>query len=740
MAARFAGKCSGCGAAIQAGEQIDYDRSTRTVLCAKCAPAPAPEAPAVVRATRAAYEILFRLEGRLDPERFAAMRRALTGARFHDGANWLSVAQAAGAIAALREAGVVLAVAPEVQAAVEEHAARVEADRRAADERTSNVDAILVAKGGALYAYQREGVAWLATRQGALVADDMGLGKTIQALTAAPSSAPILVICPAIAKPVWLAEAARWRPDLKAVVLSGRGSFRAPEAGEMVVTNFDVLPAESEIPALRPGTVVIVDEAHAVANPKAARTKRVRAIAKAARDNGGRSWMLTATPLKNRPSELWAVLEAGGIAREAYGSWSGFVRAYSGFPGQWGGYVWGTPKPEAAELLRRVSIRRRKADVLVDLPAKTYRSLPAEIDRATARLCDEALAKLSPAKGQLDLGLLEEAVEKLAKSSLGFKELSAARAALAKAKIPAMLAEVERFEAEEEPLVVFSAYRAPIDLLAAREGWASITGDTTEEERGRIVERFQAGELRGVACTIRAGGVAITLTRASNVLRVDREWNPSLNLQAEDRCYRIGQKSAVLVTDLVAAHPLDERIAEVLARKQAMIGASVEASTVREIEQSASVEIDWTAIETDAAKAIREAEEAARLAAIAKDEQAKRLAEIRAQNARETAKQKVRAAAARRLGEQETEEDAPRRGPSNAVEAWAIEGLRQLAANDPDRAQVKNEIGFNAADGGIGHAIARLGDLTDQEWRLAVRIAWHYPGQIGRPSEEQKAA
>ena len=144
---------------------------------------------------------------------------------------------------------------------------------------------------------------------------------------AAPAGAPILVVCPAVAKPVWAREAARWRPDLRVVALSGRGSFRWPTPGEIVVVNYDLLPPA--LPAAAPANcVVIADEAHALKSSKAQRTERFRALAESARAAGGRSWLLTATPILNRPPELYALLRAAGCER-VIGGWSGLVRAFT---------------------------------------------------------------------------------------------------------------------------------------------------------------------------------------------------------------------------------------------------------------------------------------------------------------------------------------------------------------------------------------------------------------------------
>jgi SNF2 family DNA or RNA helicase len=486
------------------------------------------------------------------------------------------------------------------------------------------------------------------------------------------------VVCPAVAKGVWAREAAKWRPELKVTILSGRGSFRWPQPGEIVAVNYDILPEEA--PGCPAGLVLVADEAHNLASSKAARTKRFRGMSKAVRECGGRVYVLTATPIKNRPPELWSVLSAAGIEREAFGSWPQFVHAFSGVEGRWGGYEWGSPRPEVPDLLRRVCLRRRKADVLKDMPEKTIKYATVEIDKATARTCD-ALVK-SMVKGG---DSIEIAIEKLFASGLSFEELSAARAALAKAKIPAMLELVEEYESAGEALVVFSAYRAPVDLLAGREGWATITGDTSAEDRTAIEEKFQRGELRGVACTIRAGGVAITLTRASNALFVDREWNPALNTQAEDRIYRIGQSRGVLITHLVADHVLDERISEILSIKAALVAGSVDAATVSQVAPQAVAEVDWEKIEADAALAAREAVEAAARAEAQRDERLRNRAKEEAERARGKARGLVRRAAARRLAE--AEDTGEPRQAASALEHWAAAGLVQLSSDDPDRAQ-----------------------------------------------------
>ena len=508
---------------------------------------------------------------------FAEYRNATykAGARFDKTAKaQLAPLEATGRVReALEKAGFAVVIQPDLEGAIKALAEQAVVEVAGASARATKVDVELKARGLALYPFQKAGVEWLAPRKAALLCDSMGLGKTVQALIAAPEGAPILVIAPAVAKGVWRRETKRWRTDLSVAVLQGRGSFRWPQKGELVTTNYDILPEEIP-PGCLPGTVLIADEVHMAKSGKALRTKRFRAIRRVVTKAGGRAWGLTGTPLLNRPQELWSILYALGLETLIFDSWTTFIALFNGTEGEWGGLEWGTPDPSVGSRLKRGMLRRLRRDVLPDLPDRTIQEVSAELDAKSMIVCDAMMAKLQ-AEGILDLPP-EQMLAALLSSDVAFEMLSAMRQALAVAKIPALLELVEQFEEQDEPLVVFSAHRAPIDILGKREGWAAITGDTPPAKRTEIEDAFQSGSLRGVAATTQAGGVAITLTRAAHAILVDRTWTPALDEQAMDRLCRIGQKRAVVITDLVADHELDERIHDLQCRKTEMIGASVE--------------------------------------------------------------------------------------------------------------------------------------------------------------------
>ena len=575
---------------------------------------------------------------RIQPEawlgdRFDAFRQAIAGA-IYDRKRRVNVAtidKVHPILVRLREAGFTTTMDPELRRSLQRWTAEQWTDLKSAQERIARIDEEIFAhKGKRLFPYQKTGAQWLALRYGALLADEQGTGKTLQAIVSLPANAPVLVCGPSAAKSVWIGETRAWRPHLRATMLAGRGSFRWPAQGEMLVTNYAILPqihdtkgeagracegflppkrctgCKEEIlfdgegvatkrktghlktcsgflppencpgchPMLRdvlPGTVLVWDEAHALKNGSSQRARQAQALSDAARAKNGRVWVMTGTPMENEPKDLWYVLKIAGIHTEAFGSWKAFVELFKGKAVDYG-YTWGVPDEEVAERIKRVAMRRLKSEVLPDMPEKMWQEAIVEIDKKTLRACDALLD---------DLGGVEK-LEAIVNQSIKFETMSRIRAALATAKIPALLELVEELEKAQEPFVVFSMHREPIDYLGEREGWATITGDDSTDKRQKTIEKFQAGDLLGLACTIQSSGTAITLTRANRAVFVDLSFKPSENEQAEDRIHRIGQKRGVIYTILKANHPLDARVTEILMTKREIIAASVDAASVTE--------------------------------------------------------------------------------------------------------------------------------------------------------------
>lgn len=428
-----------------------------------------------------------------------------------------------------------------------------------------------VAKDKGAFPYQLDGVRFLSGVDKGLLADDMGLGKTVQVLLSLPSDKGTLVVAPKAVLTNWRNETKRWRPDLTARVLSRLDEVPAP--GEILIINYDqlrallnmsikkvkgkdtkVYTAEPSIVEKYKGVQLIADEAHMLKNTKSQRSIAYKALASVS----SKVWPLTGTPLANRPPDLWGVLDSNNMAKDVFGSWNTFMKCFNAHRGRFG-IEWGHPSPEVPERLKRVMLRRRKDEVLKDLPSKIYSEREVELGAGLAAELDE---------------LMREWYDVIvgAEELPDFESFSRIRKLLAIDRIPHMLDIVEEFEEAEEPLVVFSSHVDPIRTLGKRKGWGIITGAESAEQRGRVVEDFQAGRLKGIGLTTKAGNMGLTLTAASTALFVDLEWRPSDNAQAEDRICRIGQTAKhCQIIRMVSNHPLDRHVFNLLVQKQRVI-------------------------------------------------------------------------------------------------------------------------------------------------------------------------
>lgn len=677
----------------------------------------------------------FRPQPRLESRSSFDLYRDLTkGEAVWDGAesNVAPLATAPKLVKALSDAGFSVMVDPSLADAMKSLIENAREDTSAGRERVERLDAALRKEGKSLYDWQKEGIAWLSGKQTAMLLDDPGLGKTIQSIVSLPPGAPTVVVAPATVKGNWKDEFEMWRPEYRAVVLDtkSREPFRWPESGEVVITNYSNLPDVGEYGPPHEGTVLIADEAQELKGDDNARVRRFRAMADAVRARSGRTWGLSGTPLENEAFELWRILQIFGLADQAFGTKSAFARLMGGelieegrAPKHW--EFTGQPDtPAVVAALNKVSLGRDKLLALKELPPKEYEHIVVELEpEDRARLEEELRA------AGIDVEEIIAAIERSKEDAdevPEFRDMSRAREILARAKIPSLVKLAIQYEDAGEPIVVFSAHKAPIKVLASRPGWTEMSGDVPTKKRTQIVRDFKAGKYKGIAATIRSSGTGITLTRARTAIFLDQDWTPTKNLQAADRIHRIGQTRQVEIKILVADHAIDQRVAEILERKRQLIDSTVNAArrmTLTESEINDQPEVDFDALA------------------------AKYMAEVEREEERRRERQRVREDVTRRR-ETEIEEraeearrEAETRPPRNAAERFAAEAMLTLAALDPDRAAVKNDMGFDGASGTVGHALAkqiqRSGELTEDGWRLAKGLARKFHRQVGAmPTEE----
>ena len=436
-----------------------------------------------------------------------------------------------------------------------------------------------------LRAYQQRGVDWLAEMAelglGGVLADDMGLGKTIQVLglhLARRGRGPTLVVCPTSLLGNWEREAARFAPAIP--VRRHHGAARSLERladDEVVVTTYGVV--RRDVPALaavRWG-LVVADEAQAVKNPLSRTARSLRALPAPARI------ALTGTPVENRLSDLWALLD--WTTPGLLGPLDDFTRSLA-VPIERDGDEEATAR--LASTVRPFLLRRRKSDpdVAPELPPKTetdrFVGLTTEQATLYRAVADELLGDVAGAQGLDRRGLvlkLLTALKQICNHPAQYLRQDGPLAGRS-GKLDATLDLLQVIVDEGASALVFTQYVTMGRLLVAaldRLGVASqlLHGAVPVRARERMVDELQAGSPQVLVLSLKAGGTGLNLTRATHVLHYDRWWNPAVEDQASDRAWRIGQDRPVQVHRMVCEGTLEERIAVLLDRKRALADAVV---------------------------------------------------------------------------------------------------------------------------------------------------------------------
>ena len=445
----------------------------------------------------------------------------------------------------------------------EEHASAQESIRSSRAVSGEPIEDVAALLGGELAPFQWAGVRYALDARRTFIADEQGLGKTVEALAAleADGAYPAVVVCPASLKLNWERETQKWLPHRTVKVIDGR--VAVAQTGEITILNYEIVAAHREaLGRLRPRALVI-DESHYVKNPQAKRTRAVRKLADAVVPEGLRL-ALSGTPVLNHAEELVSQLRVIGRLSE-FGSGAQFARQFRG---------------ELSEerlhwhLRRRCFVRRLKAEVLPQLPAKRQVVVPVALtnDREYRLAEDDVVAWLRTQP--LDLRELNAKIAATLRAER-LAQLGTLQRLAARGKLRAALSWIADFLESGEPLVVFARHVEVQEAVLERfPDAAHLLGRDSGVRRDETVSAFQSpdGPQLLIAAT-RVAAQGITLTRASNVAFLELEWTPAMHDQAEDRCHRIGQRDAVTAWYLLAADTIDETMATLIQRKRGIVAA-----------------------------------------------------------------------------------------------------------------------------------------------------------------------
>ncbi len=460
--------------------------------------------------------------------------------------------------------------------------------------------------GATLRHYQRSGLAWLQflreAKLGGVLADDMGLGKTVQALahlhldkTRGLATAPTLVVSPTSVLPNWRAEIERFAPELRVLVLHGKertGRFASIPEFDIVLTTYALLPRDAEVLGQHTFHALILDEGQFLKNP-AGRQREVAAALKATH-----RIVLTGTPVENNLRELWSLFDL---------ALPGLLGSHDRFTQYFRSPIERGQNPERLDMLKRrirpFLVRRRRAEVLGELPPRTevvqrvdlegnQRDLYESLRIAFDKKLRDIIAEKGLAQSQI---MILDALLKLRQTCCDprlVKSSAATKAHGESAKLELLKEMLEELAQEGRRALVFSQFAEMIALIEAElpalgVKYEKIIGDTPLAEREAAVKRFQAGEASVFLISLRAGGTGLNLTAADTVIHYDPWWNPAVEAQATARAHRIGQDKAVFVYKLIAGGTVEERILELLSRKQALAdsilaGGEVKAALITE--------------------------------------------------------------------------------------------------------------------------------------------------------------
>ena len=444
--------------------------------------------------------------------------------------------------------------------------------------------------------YQRQGLDWLQFLRdyglGGVLADDMGLGKTIQTLAhllvehqSGRADRPSLVVAPTSLMFNWRREAARFAPDLKVLTLHGperAKGFDAIPAHDLVLTTYPLLPRDLEALTAHAYHLLILDEAQAIKNPKAKAAQAVRAI------DARHRVCLSGTPLENHLGELWALFDF--LMPGVLGDERQFKRVFRNPIEREGDSARGD------SLRRRVApflLRRTKELVASELPPKTeiLREVPLARDQRdlyeTLRLALHQKVREEVARrGLAQSGIvILDALLKLRQVCCDPRLVSLPSAARVKgsAKLELLMELLPELLEEGRRVLLFSQFTSMLALIEEAlgergikpgSGYVKLTGQT--RKRDEAVDAFQSGQAPLFLISLKAGGSGLNLTAADTVIHYDPWWNPAAERQATDRAHRIGQDKPVFVYKLLTEGTVEQRVAELQARKQALADAMLE--------------------------------------------------------------------------------------------------------------------------------------------------------------------
>ncbi|KAJ8603319.1 hypothetical protein CTAYLR_009021 [Chrysophaeum taylorii] len=496
--------------------------------------------------------------------------------------------------------------------------------------------------GGTMRSYQLEGLNWMIRLRNnglnGILADEMGLGKTLQSISMLAYlheyknvSGPHLVLVPKTTLSNWLNEFSRWLPALRVVKFHGTKEERAltvstilegvttkkkqqrERSWDVIVTTYEVANLEKTTLSRLAWRFLVVDEAHRIKNENAQLSKTVRMLKVENR------LLITGTPLQNNLHELWALLNF--LLPDIFASAERFDELFDL-------QIVDADAKKAIiaqlhKLLRPFVLRRLKHDVETSLPPKSETILfcsMSDAQREVYRHCLLREIDVVQAGGQrtavLNLAMqlrkccnhpyLFPNVEDRSLPPLGEHLVTNC------GKLHLLDKLMSRLRARDHRVLVFSQMTRMLDILEdyvvmRRYEYCRIDGKTPHDLREAQIDAYNApGSTKFIfLLSTRAGGLGVNLQTADTCVLYDSDWNPQADLQAMDRCHRIGQTKPVHVYRLVTEHSIEEKVVERAQQKLKLDAMVVQQGRLQDKERKIATETLLSAVRFGADKVFR---------------------------------------------------------------------------------------------------------------------------------------
>ena len=440
---------------------------------------------------------------------------------------------------------------------------------------------ILAKQGKKLYQHQEEGIKFLLSRNGSILADDMGLGKSIQSIIAALESGAkkILVVCPSSTKINWQREINVFCDDT--TIIDGKKWSEA----KFTIINFDILKNFHTLKDKKDKDIIlnrelvdanfdlaIIDEAHYLKNNDSIRGKIM--VELSTKHNVNKVWLLTGTPVANRPMDFFNLLKI--IKSPIAENWKHYAVRYCEAKQFFRTLKNGTKKQiwltdgasnleELASKTKNIILRRLKTEVL-DMPDKVVTPMYQQLDKKGwneyNELWDEYVTKR----------ILED--KKTNEEQKSLVELILLRKFIAAQAIPYTIEMVENAIEMGRKVIIFTSFTEELEILQHHFGKIAVkhNGPMTTLQKQKSVDAFQQNaKIKVFIGNIKSAGVGITLTEGTVVIFNSFDWVPGSNEQAEDRAFRIGQNNDVNVYYQLFDNTISTRMWEMLNNKKDII-------------------------------------------------------------------------------------------------------------------------------------------------------------------------